>query len=37
VEVVRNVCRTLFGKPEGKLILGRLGIARKDNIKIDLK
>jgi hypothetical protein len=37
VEVVRNVCSTLFGNPEGKLILGILRRGRKDNIKIDLK
>jgi hypothetical protein len=37
VEVVRNVRRTLFGNPEGKLILGIFRRGRKDNIKFDLK
>ena len=35
--VVRNVCRVLVGKPEGKRPVGRPRGRWKDNIKMDLQ
>jgi hypothetical protein len=32
-----NTCKILVGKPEGKRLLGRRRLRRKDNIKMGLK
>jgi hypothetical protein len=34
---MRNAYRILFGKPEGKVPLGRPALRCEDNIKIDLR
>ena len=37
MELSRNACKVLVGKPEGKRSLGRLKRRWKDNIKMDLR
>jgi hypothetical protein len=36
MEMKRNACRVLLGKPEGKKVLGRHRRRWEDNIRIDL-
>jgi hypothetical protein len=37
MDVKRNACRILVGKPEGKILLGKLRYKWEDNIKLDIR